>query len=202
MKSLIKSIVLILLAFATLSTILLTTPQVVNNDLAQTQKLEIIFGGEKANAYEIPSPINGNFEIWLFVDNNINIIDKYVGHVWIALVVTGNGKGSQVIATRSFNPGTNLTYNNPFEMNIIRDYINGNKNGRARRVIKVDRARANFIMGNPGYAGCDKYDYSRKGTFCNCAKFATRYWHYMTREDLKFSLPVDLRTRLQIFCKT
>ena len=54
-------------------------------------------------AYTVPSMVTGDFEIWLIADSNTRIHSGYLGHAWIALVVTNNGNGEQVLATRGFN---------------------------------------------------------------------------------------------------
>ena len=59
-------------------------------------------------------------------------------------------------------------------------FINRERQSVNRVAVKVSRSKAEFVMSNPGYSGCAKYEVSSGGTNCNCSQFASRLFHHTT----------------------
>ena len=108
MKGLLKSslsfgLVVFTIGIGALANAKIYQTQLKTNPLLIASSSSSQLGRRTDPAYTVPSMVTGDFEIWLIADSNTRIHSGYLGHAWIALVVTNNGNGEQVLATRGFN---------------------------------------------------------------------------------------------------
>jgi hypothetical protein len=157
------------------------------------------------------------YEYWIMVIKDFDLHKLYIGHAWNVIIqrtVTKFSDGStsyqnwETLSSYSYNPGKNLTFSQSFDMNLTRDYLNGNNhNGKLiARKSRISEDRATWIRNNPNMAGCKEYSAKLQGENCSCIDYATRSWHVISSkwEDMRpqalfFNTPHELYDTIKYF---
>jgi hypothetical protein len=125
-------------------------------------------------------------------ENSAIPLKNDAGHAWVT-IIREERDGWKTDATYGFWPGSNLSVNNPTDVDYTNKYLRGeslSRRGFAVRKAKISPNRANWIK-NGAYreAGCARYQaVGGTGTSCNCADYATRLWHVLSAKQDDFRI--------------
>lgn len=141
---------------------------------------------------------NTQYEVLIIArkpESSLGILNKDVGHAWIA-IVRNDGDGQwKTDTTYGFWPESRNepSVNHGNDVDYTNRYLRGvslSKRGQAVRKARISPNRANWIK-NGAYreAGCSRYQgVAGRGTQCNCADYAAREWHVLTAKQEDFRI--------------